>query len=138
MIAQHTFKIHTQGRSTLNITSTINQWVLQQNMSIGLCHVFIHHTSASLILTENADPDVRKDLEYFMHSVVKDGDPNYRHQDEGEDDMSAHIRTVLTQSELTVPVRQGQLLLGTWQGVYCWEHRAQPHVRNITVTIQGE
>lgn len=138
MIAQHTLKIQTQGRSTQNITHIINQWVEQQNIDIGLCHLFIHHTSASLIITENADPDVRKDLEYFMQKNVPDGDPNYLHQDEGIDDMSAHIRTVLTQTELTLPVTHGRLNLGTWQGVFCWEHRAFSHTRTITLTLHGE
>lgn len=138
MISQDTLNIQTQSRQTLNITTQINQLVQHSGIQIGLCHIFIHHTSASLIITENADPDVRRDLEYFMQKNVIDDDPNYYHRDEGPDDMSAHIRTVLTQTELTIPVTNSRLNLGTWQGIFCWEHRAHSHQRKLTITIQGE
>jgi secondary thiamine-phosphate synthase enzyme len=103
----------------------------------GICHVFLRHTSASLLVTENADPDVRRDLENFISRMAPDGDPAYLHSMEGPDDMPAHIRSVLTCTELTLPVRDGQLALGTWQGVYLWEHRTRPHRRRLDVTIIG-
>ena len=106
-------------------------------MANGLCNVFLHHTSASLILCENADPDVRRDLESFMSRLVKDGDSLYVHDAEGPDDMPAHVRTVLTQNSINVPVREGQLALGTWQGLYLWEHRHAPHRRRVSVTVIG-
>lgn len=101
----------------------------------GLCHVFLRHTSASLLITENADPDVRRDLENFMNRLAPDGDPAWIHRMEGPDDMPAHVRSILTSSELTIPVREGRLALGTWQGVYLWEHRVRPHNRRIDLTI---
>lgn len=100
--------------------------------------MFIHHTSASLMVTENADPSVRRDLEYFMSKLVQDGDPGFLHDQEGPDDMSAHIRTVLTQTEVTLPITRGRSALGIWQGVFIWEHRTHPHQRLITITLQGE
>ena len=103
----------------------------------GICHVFLRHTSASLLITENADPDVRRDLEAFISKLAPDGDPAYLHAMEGPDDMPAHIRSVLTASELTIPVRAGRLALGTWQGAYLWEHRLRPHRRRIDVTVIG-
>ena len=104
----------------------------------GLCHVFVHHTSASLMFCENADPSVRRDLETFMSRIAPDGDPVYEHASEGPDDMPAHIRSVLTQTEITLPVENGRPNLGTWQGLYLWEHRHQPHRRKITVTVVGD
>ena len=106
-------------------------------MRTGLCHLFIRHTSASLILCENADPDVRRDLDTYMEKLVRDGDPMFRHRSEGPDDMSAHIRSVLTASSLTLPVRDGRCDLGTWQGVFLWEHRTHAHRREVVVTVQG-
>lgn len=105
------------------------------NVNSGLCHVFIRHTSASLLITENADPDVRHDLERFMSRLAPDGDPAWIHSMEGPDDMPAHIRSVLTCSELTIPIREHRLALGTWQGAYLWEHRTRAHRRRIDVTI---
>jgi secondary thiamine-phosphate synthase enzyme len=125
----------TNGRGTSNITTEVNQVVQQAGIDTGLCHCFIRHTSASIILCENAAPEVRDDLEYFMAARVPDGDPNYRHDDEGPDDMAAHIRTILTHSDLTIPVVNGRLGLGTWQGIYLWEHRTHPHHREIIVTV---
>jgi secondary thiamine-phosphate synthase enzyme len=100
--------------------------------------VFIHHTSASLILCENADPAVRSDLETFMSRTVPDGDPMFRHDQEGPDDMPAHVRSILTDSSLMIPVTGARLGLGTWQGVYVYEHRHAPHRRTVTLTVQGE
>lgn len=137
MIEQQTISVQTQGRATIDITREVEQVVQEADISQGLCHVFVHHTSASLIITENADADVRRDLESYIARLVVDGDPNYRHDQEGPDDMAAHIRSVLTQSEITLPVRAGRLALGTWQGLFLWEHRYSPHRRNITVTVSG-
>jgi secondary thiamine-phosphate synthase enzyme len=100
--------------------------------------VFIHHTSASLIITENADPSVREDLERFAAKLVPDGDRMFVHDDEGPDDMPAHVRTVLTQTSIGIPIVDGKMAFGTWQGLYVWEHRSAPHQRKVTVTVIGE
>ena len=120
------------------ISNQVKDIVREADISIGICHVFLHHTSASLIICENADIDVQTDLETFMSRLVKDGDPAFIHTAEGDDDMPAHIRSVLTQAELTIPISQGRLALGTWQGIYLWEHRTSAHRRNITLTITGQ
>jgi len=133
---QEILSIQTQGRSTIDVTNEVEQLVSRSNIKDGLCNLFIQHTSASLILCENADPDVRVDLENFMQQIVKDGDSLFRHTAEGPDDMPAHIRNVLTSSSLTIPIANGRCLLGTWQGIYLWEHRLNAHVRKIIVTIQ--
>ncbi len=134
---QQTLQFSTSGRGTIEITSEIQSVVDATDITIGICHVFVHHTSASIIICENADDDVRVDLETFMQKLVPDGDPMFVHTSEGEDDMPAHVRSVITQTELTLPVAQGKLVLGTWQGIYLWEHRHQSHHRNITLTIHG-
>ena len=133
---QEILSIRTQGRGTIDVTNEVEQLVSKSNIKDGLCNLFIQHTSASLILCENADPDVRVDLENFMQQMVKDGDSMFRHTAEGPDDMPAHIRSVLTSSSLTIPIADGKCLLGTWQGVYLWEHRLNAHVRKIIVTVQ--
>lgn len=138
MTYQESFSIHTQGKSTTEITTEVQTVVDNANIQTGVCHVFQHHTSASLIISENADPTVQVDLENFMARLVIDGDPVFTHRNEGPDDMSAHIRNALTNNDLTIPVTNGQCALGTWQGIFLWEHRAQPHNRRITVTIQGD
>jgi secondary thiamine-phosphate synthase enzyme len=127
--------VETRGRGTYEITDRIAAAVAAANVDVGLCHVFIAHTSASLMLCENADPDVRRDLETFMTGLAPDGDARFVHTAEGPDDMSAHVRSVITQSDLSLPVRGGRLALGTWQGVYVWEHRLAPHRRRVVVTI---
>jgi len=137
MTHQESFTLDTRGRGTYNITQAVAKIVAAAGIATGLCHVFIQHTSASLILCENADPAVRDDLETFMEGLVQDGDPRFRHTDEGADDMAAHIRSILTKMDLTLPVSQGRLGLGTWQGIYLWEHRYAAHRRRITVTVQG-
>ena len=134
---QEIISIRTQGRSTIDITQEVEELVARSSIEAGLCNLFIQHTSASLILCENADPDVRVDLENFMQQMVKDGDSLFRHTAEGPDDMPAHIRNVLTSSSLTIPIADGKCLLGTWQGIYLWEHRLNTHVRKIVVTVQG-
>jgi secondary thiamine-phosphate synthase enzyme len=138
MVFQQQLNFTTTARSTTNITSQVQQIVAQSGIQIGTCHLFVQHTSASLMLCENADPDVRVDLETYMQHIVPDGDPMFLHQDEGPDDMSAHIRTVLTNPDLTVPVNSGRCDLGIWQGIYLWEHRTQRHQRRVIVTVQGE
>jgi len=137
MIEQQTLTLQTEGRATIDITSQIEQLLRDSKIEQGLCHVFLHHTSASLIITENADSNVRRDLENYISRLVLDGDPAYLHDQEGADDMAAHIRTVLTQSEITIPVQRGRLALGSWQGLFLWEHRYHAHRRNLTVTLSG-
>jgi secondary thiamine-phosphate synthase enzyme len=136
--ATHTLEVRTRGRGLVNINPEIVGWVRGQGMTTGLLTVFIRHTSASLVIQENADPDVLRDLNAFLERVVPDGDPQYRHSSEGPDDMPAHIRSMLTQTGLTLPVTAGRAALGTWQGVYLWEHRYRPHRRRVTVTVQGD
>ncbi|MGD8497593.1 MAG: secondary thiamine-phosphate synthase enzyme YjbQ [Chromatiales bacterium] len=138
MIKQTSLTVATRGRGTYEITDEIEGFVRGSGVRTGLCHVFVHHTSASLILCENADPTVRRDLETFMARLAPDGDAMFAHQDEGPDDMPAHVRSVLTQSALAIPVTGGAVGLGTWQGVYLWEHRTAPHRRRVTLTLDGE
>ncbi|ADO69592.1 secondary thiamine-phosphate synthase enzyme YjbQ [Stigmatella aurantiaca] len=129
--------VSTRGRGFHDITAEVQQAVATSGARQGLCTVFLHHTSASLILCENADPDVRKDLEAFFARLVKDGDPLFQHDAEGPDDMPAHVRTVLTQNSLSIPIQDGEAKLGTWQGLYVWEHRTSPHRRRVTVSVLG-
>ena len=136
LLIQHSFNVHTQGRGSHDVTDQVQAIARRSGNGSGLCHVFLHHTSASLLLTENADPQVRTDLEAFMRRLVPDGDPLYGHDDEGPDDMAAHVRTMLAGSSLTLPLTRGRCALGTWQGVYLWEHRTAPHRRRVTVTVQ--
>ena len=130
-------QIETQGRGTYDLTRRIDAAVRESGIDVGLCHVFLRHTSASLMLCENADPAVLRDLEAFMSRLTPDGDPLYTHTAEGPDDMSAHVRSVLTHNDLNIPIRHGKCDLGTWQGIYLWEHRYAPHQRKITVTLTG-
>ncbi|MCZ4306710.1 secondary thiamine-phosphate synthase enzyme YjbQ [Zoogloeaceae bacterium G21618-S1] len=134
---QHVLGIMTRGRGTQEITDSVATVVHDSGLVTGLCHVFVQHTSCSLMITENADPDVRRDLETVMVRLAPDGDPAYRHDLEGPDDMAAHVRTVLTDTGLTVPVGGGRLLLGTWQGIYLWEHRTRGATRSVVVTVMG-
>jgi len=131
-------QIETDGRGTYDLTGQVATAVQQSGIATGLCHIFLRHTSASLMLCENADPAVMRDLEAFMTRLTPDGDPIYTHTAEGPDDMSAHVRSVLTHSDLNVPIREGKCDLGTWQGIYLWEHRIAGHRRSITLTISGE
>jgi len=138
MIHQQTLSFQTRGRSTLNISREVEGVVRDSGITTGLCHVFVQHTSASLILCENADPQVRSDLERFLVELVPDGSPLFRHTAEGPDDMPAHVRSILTNMDLTLPVSGGALNVGIWQGIYLYEHRSHPHHRRVTVTISGE
>lgn len=135
MTEQVSVNISTQPRMMENITRRVAEFVAQSEKPAGVVHVFVQHTSCSLIITENADPDVRRDLETLARRWAPDGDPGYRHDTEGDDDMAAHARSVLTSTSVTVPFANGQLLLGTWQGIYLWEHRAQSHMRTVVMTI---
>ncbi len=128
--------IETPGRGMLDITGRITSEVTTSGIRTGLCHVFLKHTSASLLINENADADVQRDLETFFADLVSDGDERFRHRAEGDDDMAAHVRLALTHTDLTVPIRAGRLALGIWQGIFLWEHRYRPHQRRVVVTIR--
>jgi secondary thiamine-phosphate synthase enzyme len=130
--------IRTRGRGTIEVTAEVARVVEASGIATGVCSVFVRHTSASLILCENADADVRRDLETILARLAPDGDPAYRHDTEGADDMAAHARAVLTSNSITIPVGGGRLLLGTWQGLYLWEHRTAPHTRGLVVTVMGD
>ncbi len=132
-----TFDVRTRGRGTTEITRQVQDAVRASGISDGLCTVFIHHTSASLIINENADPDVQRDLDAFLSRLVPDGDSIFVHTMEGPDDMPAHVRTALTQTSLSIPVTDARCALGTWQGVFVWEHRHRGHRRQVTVTVVG-
>ena len=137
MIFQTTLTFRTRGRGTSEITAEVSRAVAESGIGKGLCTVFLQHTSASLILCENADPDVRRDLETIFSRLAPDGDPGYVHDTEGADDMAAHARSILTSNSITIPVTDGKLMLGTWQGLYLWEHRTAPHSRSVVVTVAG-
>lgn len=124
-----------RGRGTYDITREVQRVVGASGVLRGLCTVFVHHTSASLIINENADPNVHVDLNAWLSRLVEDGDPLFEHTDEGPDDMSAHLRVALTQTSLGIPVDAGRADLGTWQGVYLWEHRTLPHTRRVTISV---
>ena len=138
MIEQKTLEFRTNGRGTVDITAEIGRALASSRISKGVCTLFLQHTSASLILCENADADVRRDLETVFARLAPDGDAAYLHDTEGPDDMAAHVRSVLTSNSLTVPVAEKRLLLGTWQGIYLWEHRTAAHTRSLVVTVSGE
>lgn len=135
---QTQLEFSTAGRGTRNITEAVAQAGKQSGVQTGIAHVFVQHTSCSLTITENADPDVRHDLETVLGRLVPDGDPAYRHDLEGPDDMAAHARSVLTGPALSVPVGNGRLLLGVWQGIFLWEHRTDAQRRQVVVTVLGE
>jgi secondary thiamine-phosphate synthase enzyme len=138
VIARDELRIETKGRGTYDLSAGVQRVVAESGIQLGMCHVFICHTSASLMLSENADPAVLRDLETFMSRQAPDGDPMFTHTAEGPDDMSAHVRSVLTQSDLNLPVAEGRCALGTWQGIFLWEHRYAPHSRRVIVTVQGD
>lgn len=134
---QQELRIATHGRGFHQLTAQVQDAVRQAGLRIGLCHLFLRHTSASLCITENADPEVRRDLERFAQRMAPDGDPLFLHDEEGPDDMPAHVRNLFSGYELTLPIRQGRLALGTWQGIYLWEHRQSSHQREVVVTLSG-
>ncbi|HWQ92405.1 MAG TPA: secondary thiamine-phosphate synthase enzyme YjbQ [Clostridia bacterium] len=136
--ASKELKVSTRGRGLYECTGPIRQWVAAEQFRDGLLTVFVRHTSASLLIQENADPDVQRDLDNFFARLVPDGDPAYIHTIEGEDDMPAHIRSALTAVTLSIPVVRGELALGTWQGIYLWEHRTAPHARSLVLQCIGE
>lgn len=138
MTHAETHLIQTAGRALIDVTDQVVAVVRRTGVRTGLCTVFCQHTSASLIVSENADPTVQRDLEAFLARLAPDGDPIYRHTAEGPDDMPAHVRSVLTQTSLGIPVVDGTLVLGTWQAVYLWEHRRLPHRRRLTILVQGD
>ncbi len=138
MIAQDEIRVATGGRGTYDLSRDVQDVVARSGITAGICHIFIRHTSASLMLCENADPSVMRDLETFMSKQVPDGDPMFTHTAEGPDDMPAHVRSILTQSDLNIPVTDGRCALGTWQGIYLWEHRHAAHSRRVIVTVQGD
>jgi secondary thiamine-phosphate synthase enzyme len=137
-VHQSRLEVLTRGRGTQEITSEVQRAVQASGIATGLCHLFLQHTSAALLIAENADPAVRRDLETFMQRVSPDGASWFTHTDEGPDDMAAHLRTLLTGAGLSVPVTDGRCALGIWQGIYLWEHRHAPHRRTVIVTVQGD
>ena len=134
----HELVIATRGRGLTDFTAAVAQWIFENKLRDGLVTLHLRHTSASLLIQENADPDVRRDLDAFFARLVRDGDPLFVHTAEGDDDMPAHIRTALTAVNLSIPLHGGQLALGTWQGIYLWEHRTHPHSRRIALHFIGE
>ncbi len=128
-------EVRTAGKGLQEITSEVNRAVVSSGVEEGLCTLFVRHTSASLVIQENADPSCQRDLEHWMERLVPPGDPLYTHTDEGLDDMPAHLKSMLTQSSLSIPLLAGRLALGTWQGIYLWEHRERSHHRRLVIHI---
>ncbi len=137
MFHQETISIKTAGRGSYDITGAARDVINKLTIDAGLLNIFVTHTSASLMITENADADVRRDLETVFSRLAPDGDRAYHHDAEGPDDMSAHIRSVLTQVSITIPFKNQSLQLGTWQGIYLWEHRTHPHTRELLLSVTG-
>jgi secondary thiamine-phosphate synthase enzyme len=138
MIHRGELSVSTRGRGTYDITNEVANIAANSRATIGLATIWVHHTSASLIICENADSAVRRDLDAFFARLVPDGDRLFTHTAEGDDDMPAHVRSVLTATSIGIPIEAGKLALGTWQGVFLWEHRTSPHRRRVTVTVIGE
>lgn len=134
----HEFSVGTRGRGLYEITGAVAAWVQENGIRNGLLTLHLRHTSASLLIQENADPEVQRDLERFFSRLVPDGDPLFQHTAEGEDDMPAHVRTALTAANLSIPIMESRLALGTWQGIYVWEHRQHPHNRRVAAHLIGE
>lgn len=134
----HELNVPTRGRGLYEFTAQVEKWISQNQFQSGLLTLHLRHTSASLLIQENADPDVQRDLDKFFERLVPDGDPLFIHTAEGEDDMPAHVRTALTTVNLSIPVVHGQLTLGTWQGIYVWEHRHSAHSRKVALHFVGE
>jgi secondary thiamine-phosphate synthase enzyme len=136
--AQHSVVVETRGKGLYDVTQEVSGVVRESGIQLGLVTVFITHTSASLLVQENADPEVHRDLERFFARLVPDGEPLFRHVEEGPDDMPAHVRSALTQTSLAIPVRDGKLVFGVWQGLYVYEHRNRSHRRTLVVHVVGE
>jgi secondary thiamine-phosphate synthase enzyme len=136
--AHHSFNVRTSGRGLIDVTGEIRAWLDRQSIGAGLLTVFCTHTSASLLIQENAAPEVRQDLEAFFEKLAPEDPRRYAHDDEGPDDMPAHLRTALTQVQLSIPIVEGRLVLGTWQAIYLFEHRRRPHARKIVLHVIGE
>jgi len=136
-IATTSFEVRTRGRGFVELDDKLRTGLAESGLREGAAQVFTQHTSCSLLICENADPVVREDLERFFAKLVRDGDPLFRHDAEGPDDMPAHVRSILTGVSLSLPVHNGELALGTWQGVYLWEHRAAPQMRTVSATFIG-
>jgi secondary thiamine-phosphate synthase enzyme len=134
----HELSIATRGRGLYEFTGDVEKWIAQNKFRDGLLTLHLQHTSASLLIQENASPDVRRDFESFFARLVPDGDPIFEHTIEGDDDMPAHVRTALTTVNLSIPVRGGQMALGTWQGIFLWEHRESGHSRRVALHFIGE
>ena len=137
-IFQQVLKIQTRGKGLQEITSEVREVVRASEITSGLCNLFVQHTSSSLVIQENADPDVQKDLEYFFRKLVPENDLGYTHTSEGPDDMPSHIRSAMTKTSEQIPLANGKMLLGTWQGIFLWEHRSRGHSRNVVVHISGD
>lgn len=133
-----TLEFETRGRGLVDVTRPVVEWTTRSGMRDGLLTLFVRHTSASLLVQENADPAVRRDLDHFFARLVPDGDPLFRHRDEGDDDMPAHVRSALTAVQLSIPLANRRLVLGQWQGIYLWEHRQKAHRRQIALHLTGE
>jgi secondary thiamine-phosphate synthase enzyme len=136
-VATAEFEVRTRGRGFVDLGDSLHRALHESGIREGMALVFTRHTSCSLLISENADPQVRADLERFFSRLVPDGDPLFRHDAEGPDDMPAHVRAVLTGVSVSLPIRDGAYALGTWQGVFLWEHRSAPHTRKVSVTITG-
>jgi secondary thiamine-phosphate synthase enzyme len=135
---QKAIRVQTSGKSLQRITPKVEVIVAESGITTGLCTLFVRHTSASLLIQENADPDVLQDLSNFFAQLVPENSSRYIHSTEGPDDMPAHIRSALTQTSEQIPIAQGRLVLGTWQGIYLWEHRQRSHQREIVIHISGD
>ncbi len=137
-IHQHTVTVPTKGQGTYEITDLVGRQLQASKVTRGIVMVFCQHTSCSLVIMENADPSARRDLEQWLNRLVPENDPHFTHTQEGGDDMPSHIKMTLTRTSETIPVAEGQMLLGTWQGIFLWEHRRSAHSRRVVVTIIGE
>ncbi len=136
-VQQHTLTVRTRGAGLHEITDAVARELARSKLSCGIVTVFCQHTSCSLVIMENADPSARRDLEAWLNRLVPENDPHFEHTLEGPDDMPSHIKMALTRSSETIPFADGQLLLGTWQGIFLWEHRAAPHTRRVVLTFVG-
>ena len=138
IVFQRTLSVETRGQRLYEITDDVAHLVAQSHVRVGLASVFCQHTSCSLVIMENADPTARTDLEAWLNRLVPENDPHFRHTLEGADDMPSHIKMALTRTSETIPVSENRMQLGTWQGIFLWEHRRHPHTRNVIVTVLGE